>query len=717
MNGKKSTLCGWSRRVFLSLLLVPALVVQPAAAGPGNALHTDPPPPIALQTVTTPLNLIVDIQHAGDGRLFIVQQTGQIYVYDGISVLPTPFLDVHTLVSSGGEQGLLGLAFHPNYASNGFFYLNYINTSGNTQIARYHVSADPNVADAGSGTILLSITQPESNHNGGQIAFGADGYLYIGTGDGGGGGDLHGTIGNGQNLNTFLGKILRIDVDGGSPYAIPSGNPFVETPIDDPQTLGEIWAYGLRNPWRFSFDRLSHDMLIGDVGQNRREEVDFLPAASTGGENYGWRVMEGTECFNVADFNVPLGSCDSTNKVLPILEYSHASGNCSVTGGFRYRGRRYPALAGVYLYSDFCSGRIWGATPDASENWSSSELLDNPFNVTTFGEDLEGEVYTALYSSLGGPVYRIMKPGQRSPSADFNSDGKSDIGYFRASTGVWGILQSVQNYSYTFPHFFSWGQSGDLALPSDYDGDGKVDPAVRRPPAGGQSAAYAILPSSTGYSYSSALTVPAGWPGLGDTPVLGDYNGDGRADPGIWRSSTGAWIIPLSPSFSNYQFAAWGSAGDVPVSADVDGDGQTDIGYFRPSTGVWGFLLSGQAYSYGSPQFFSWGSSTDTLVMTDYDGDGMADPAFVTPPAGGQSAAYRILRSSTGFDFGQTWTIPAGWPGLGDMPVPADYDGDGKADAGIWRSSAGVWIIPKSSTNNSSYMFASWGVSGDQVIH
>jgi CSLREA domain-containing protein len=300
-------------------------------------------------------------------------------------------------------------------------------------------------------------------------------------------------------------------------------------------------------------------------------------------------------------------------------------------------------------------------------------------------------------------------------ATDFEGDGRGDMGYFHPSTGLWGILQSGRSFSYTYPRYFSWGASGDVVTPADYDGDGIWDPTVRRPPTGGQSAAYLMLLSTTGYDFGLSLIVPAGWPGLGDTPVPGDYNADGIADPAIWRGNTGAWIIPLSPGFGSFAFYSWGVTGDKPIGADVDGDGRTDIGYWRSSTGVWGFLQSSAGYSYDSPLFFSWGASTDKPVMADYDGDGLADPAVLIPPAGGMSQAYRILQSSMAYSPLYSMTVPAGWPGLGDTPVPADYDGDHMADPGIWRSNTGVWIIPKSSGSYASYIFASWGASGDQV--
>jgi glucose/arabinose dehydrogenase len=351
----------------------------------------------------------ITIAHAGDGsgRLFIVEQPGRIMIYDGTQLLPTPFLNITSIVNSGdSEQGLLGLAFDPQYTTNGYFYVDYIDkssTAGKTIVARYHVpSSTPNVADPGSATPLLTITQPETNHNGGQLQFGPGGYLYIGMGDGGGGGDQHGPIGNAQNLGTLLGKILRIDVHNnntgdGLPYDIPADNPFVNTQ----SARKEIWAYGLRNPWRFSFDRQTGDMFIGDVGQNTWEEIDFQPQASTGGENYGWRCKEGNEPFT-SDSH-----CASETFVTPIFVYDHSQGRCSVTGGYRYRGTRYLQLVGTYFFADYCGGQIWGATRSGA-NWTTTPLLETSAFISTFGEDDNGELYLADRSS--GKIYRIDVP-------------------------------------------------------------------------------------------------------------------------------------------------------------------------------------------------------------------------------------------------------------------------------------------------------------------
>jgi glucose/arabinose dehydrogenase len=360
-----------------------------------NAGRVQAVPTTDVVPIITGLNKPVAITHAGDGsnRLFITQQRGRIRIYEGGQVLPTPFLDIRDHVSCCGERGLLGAVFHPNYPSNGFFYINYTNTEGNTVIARYTVSSDPNVADPNSAAFLLEIPQPFANHNGGQLQFGPDGYLYIGMGDGGSEGDPQN---NAQRLGTLLGKMLRIDVEGDFPYAIPADNPFV----GNPEARGEIWAWGLRNPWRFSFDPLKGHLFIADVGQGEREEINFQPAGSPGGENYGWPLMEGTRCFK------PSTGCNDGTLTLPVIEYEHDPG-CSVIGGYRYRGTQLPHHYGTYFYGDFCSGRIWGARRDGQGRWVSTELLSPPeFMVSTFGENERRELFVADYAS--GTIYRLV---------------------------------------------------------------------------------------------------------------------------------------------------------------------------------------------------------------------------------------------------------------------------------------------------------------------
>jgi glucose/arabinose dehydrogenase len=350
-------------------------------------------PIFTLQPIAQGLASPVSITHAGDNRLFITLQDGLVVIHDGTRVLPEPFLDIRSLVLSGGERGLLSVAFHPRYPQNGLFYVNYTNVQGHTVIARYSVSPqDPNRANPSSGVTILTINQPFANHNGGQLQFGPDGYLYIGMGDGGSGGDPGNRA---QNPLDLLGKMLRIDVDSAFPYAIPDSNPYAH--IDNAR--GEIWATGLRNPWRFSFDRATGDLWIADVGQGTWEEIDFQPATSIGGENYGWRRMEGTHCFN------PTSGCNPGSLVLPVLEYDHSVG-CSVTGGYVYRGTRNPRLIGQYIYGDYCSGRIWAGTRHANGTVTSRVLFDAPFTISTFGEDAAGEMYVGGYSN--GTLYRIV---------------------------------------------------------------------------------------------------------------------------------------------------------------------------------------------------------------------------------------------------------------------------------------------------------------------
>jgi len=350
----------------------------------------------ALQPIATGLDQPVALTHAGDTRLFITEQTGTIRIYDALGLRATPFLDIRSIVLSGGERGLLSVAFHPRYRDNGFFFIYYTNRNGDNNVARYKVTSDPDRADAASGTVLLTIPHPTfANHNGGQLQFGADGYLYIGTGDGGSAGDPNN---NAQNLNQLLGKILRIDVDRGSPYAIPPSNPFAQRS----GARGEIWAYGVRNPWRFSFDRITGDLWIADVGQDAFEEVDFQPATSIGGENYGWRKMEGQHCYN------PSSNCVDAGVTFPLLEYSHAGGACSISGGYRYRGTQIPSLNGAYLYGDYCSGTIWKAG-QIGTSWISNTLFATTLRISAFGEDLSGELY--VMDVAKGIVYKIAPRG------------------------------------------------------------------------------------------------------------------------------------------------------------------------------------------------------------------------------------------------------------------------------------------------------------------
>ncbi len=351
-----------------------------APAQPTSTTLIPDPGTITWTPLTGGLDSPVGLTNAGDGsgRLFVLEQRGRIRIIKNGQLLPTPFLDITDRVGkNGSEQGLLGLVFDPGYKSNSFFYVNYTDENANTVIARFKVSADADVASPASEKVLLHVRQPYPNHKGGALNFGPDGYLYIGLGDGGSEGDPQLT---GQNTNTLLGKLLRIDVHNGDPYSIPKDNPFVNG-----GGLHEIWAYGLRNPWRFSFDRATGDLYIGDVGQDTYEEIDYLPAGSPGGENYGWSFREG---FHPYKGTPPAG----LKLVDPVWEYDHSQG-CAIIGGAVYRGVNLPAWQGVYFYGDYCSGKVWGLKRGPDGTWHSQLLSETGSSITSFGLDEAGEIY------------------------------------------------------------------------------------------------------------------------------------------------------------------------------------------------------------------------------------------------------------------------------------------------------------------------------------
>jgi glucose/arabinose dehydrogenase len=343
---------------------------------------------IRLEQVASDLQRPVYLTHAADGsgRIFIVEKAGTIAILRDGQIVEQRFLDITDRVgSAGNEQGLLSVAFHPSFRENGFLYVNYTNRNGDTVVARF--TARDDLAAADSEQILLTIEQPYANHNGGLNKFGPDGYLYIGMGDGGSAGDPQNY---GQDTGSLLGKMLRIDVDNGEPYAIPATNPLIDG------ERNEIWATGLRNPWRFSFDRVNGDMFIADVGQNRWEEINRQPASSTGGENYGWRVLEGNECFR--------GNCDPADFTAPIHTYTR-DGGCSVTGGYVYRGASVKALQGSYIYGDYCTGQVWRLT-ERNGQWQNVSLLASNLALSSFGEDEAGELY--MLDLRRGSVFKVV---------------------------------------------------------------------------------------------------------------------------------------------------------------------------------------------------------------------------------------------------------------------------------------------------------------------
>ncbi len=493
-------------------------------------------------------------------RLFIVEQGGRIrIVRDGI-VVSTPFLDVSSKTTGGGEQGLLGLAFHPDYATNRRFFIFYTrNTDGALIIERYERSADhPERTDFASARVLLAIPHSgASNHNGGKLAFRSDGYLYIGTGDGGGSNDpWFPPIGNGQNFGTRLGKMLRVDVDMETPpyYTVPAGNPFAGMTCDGAGagTCPEIWALGLRNPFRFSFDRLTGDMFIGDVGQGAREEVDYEPFGAPGGRNYGWKIREGLIC------RPGQGNCTPpANYVEPILDYDRGQGQ-SISGGFRYRGTRIPELTGAYLYADFGSGRLWAATSNGDGTWMAQQHLLNSSGVSSFGEDNAGELYITGY--FNGTIYRLdpvdsdgdLMPDWwelayfgsttgASPNADADGDGATNLTEFLADTDPLNA-QSVPPVSpYVAPEITSAnsltcviGSPCALTIAAT----GTPPPALTRTGA---------LPA--GVTYSASTRTISGTAGAGTT---GTYPQTINATNGIVPSATQTLTIVVAASCGGF---------------------------------------------------------------------------------------------------------------------------------------------------------------------
>jgi glucose/arabinose dehydrogenase len=657
-----------------SFLVASLLAVLPALAAP---------PPVTLRTVLdSALAAPVAIANAGDGsgRLFIVEQHGRVRIVtkEGV-LLPTPFLDIGLL--DGGERGLLGLAFHPQYAANRKFYVFY---TPNASPANYTLrvseflasAANPNVADAASERRIITIPHPDfGNHNGGQLAFGPDGYLYISTGDGGSGGDPDE---NGQNINVLLGKLLRIDVNGdGFPldanknYAIPPTNPFVGRAGED-----EIWAYGLRNPWRFSFDRMTGDLFIGDVGQGTMEEVSFEPAGSAGGRNYGWDGMEGTFCHE------PSSGCNQPGQVLPILTHTRNSGWRAIIGGYVYRGRKSASLRGFYVYGDHFVTNLQAASANGDGTWSTFPLVAGPGSITAFGEDEAGELYVV---GLGGSLRAIDGPNDPvPPRGDLNGSGRADV--------LWRNIATGENYAYLMNGMVIQGEgylrtvaelAWNIVGVGDFDGNGTADVLWRHTSTGEN---YVYLMNGTAIAGEGHLRIVADqdWTVAG----VGDFNGDGRDDI-LWRNATtGETYVYLMNGTTiageGYLRTVANQDWQIAGVGDLDGDGKSDI--------LWRNRASGENYLY--PMFGLTIKSTEGFLRTvadqswqiagvgDFSGDGKDDilwrnsstgENYVYLMAGNAIAGEGYLRTVAD----QSWRV-------GQI---GDFDGDGKSDV-FWRNSS-----------------------------
>ncbi|HEX8397554.1 MAG TPA: PQQ-dependent sugar dehydrogenase [Pyrinomonadaceae bacterium] len=628
----------------------------------------------------------------GSGRLFIVLKGGVIKVHNPATGATTDFLDITSRVLSvnniNSERGLLGLAFHPQYGQNRRFFVYYTRVpDGAIQIAEYKVSAsNPNVAETTEKPIITIPHAENSNHNGGTVAFGPDGYLYFAPGDGGSQND---PPNNAQNINVLLGKMLRIDVNvpegSNQPYLIPPDNPFAgATPGAD-----EIYAYGLRNPYRFSFDRGgSQRLFIADVGQNQIEEINI----GERGANYGWRAYEGNNCTGLNPEQCT-GGANPINYTVPVYTYAHTAPannptRCSITGGYAYRGTRRTFPLGAYIFADYCTGEIGWIQHSGMIVIPSFPLIDTSFLITSFGEDDQGEIYFTTNSATGGTVQKIVNTNSTGPQAkvaDFDGDGRTDLSVTRNTSGskFW-YTQGSSGFRGT-----QWGVASDIPVPADYDGDGKTDIAVFR------DGFWYWLESSTNtfryFQFGSS----------GAVPLPADYDGDGKADfavggGGLWRIYNSATNTTRADYFGN--------GGDIFVPADYDGDGRADLAVVRGSS--WHFLRSRDGAA-----SIEWGAVGDIPVPGDYDGDGKVDAAVFRPGASaGSPAFWYILQSSNNQSFGRQWGTN------GDEPVPGDYDGDGRTDIAVTRTVSGskVWYILNS--NSGTFRGEFFGVSTDTPI-
>ena len=639
-----------------------ALAAALCACGIGCGLAQ---PAIRLQPVLQGLSSPLFATHAGDGsdRIFVVEQGGRILVLAPGATTPSVFLDINARVLAGGEQGLLGLAFHPQFATNGRFFVDYTrNADGATVIAEYH--ADPGADVAGTAEIpLLTIAQPFANHNGGMLAFGPDGMLYIGMGDGGSGNDPGNRA---QNVDELLGKILRIDVDhpaNGLPYSSPAGNPYAgATPGRD-----EIFAIGLRNPFRFSFDRVSGQLFVGDVGQSLLEEIDVV----TAGGNFGWRVYEGTNCTGLDPT-----LCNPAPFVFPIAQYDHGGGRCSVTGGYVYRGPRHTLPQGTYVFGDFCTGEIFRL-----QGGGPALLLDTAQNVSSFGEDQRGELYVA---GLGGSVLRIARAVH-----DLDGDARSDVGWRNANgtNVVWSFGGAAPTPLSTIA-LPSAASSWQASFAHDVDGDGSLD-IVWRNAANGLVAIWFMNRDGSIARAAFPATVPvnAGW----QLAAVADIDGDGRAEL-VWRNVvTGAlvgWQLdPAGAVAGTRDFGTVPLGFDLRGAGDFDGDGTDDLLWFDAATGQVALYLMHASAPFTAAFPGSVGPGTwRPLRVADYDGDGKADILWRDEATGTTAVWYLDSGRLLAVDF-----LPAAPATEWSVGSTGDFDADGRVDV-AWQAFDGTVV-------------------------
>jgi glucose/arabinose dehydrogenase len=638
--------------VFAVLLSLGALSAFAQAPGPSKGPFTAAGtlPGVRLNLLKDGLSPVTSVGSTGigtDSRLFLTLRDGRIVILNGTVVKAQPFLDLRAQININDEGGLLSLAFHPRYSENGFFFLFYTNKSGDAVVARYKVSAtDPDKADPASARTLLSVSQPFGNHNGGQVQFGPDGYLYAAFGDGGLAFDPNCAA---QNPAKLLGKMVRIDIDQNvsrAPYyGIPASNPF-RGPGNPPD---EVWASGFRNPWRFSFDRETGDLWIGDVGQNHREEIDFQPAASQGGENYGWKVMEGTLCSTTNACPSTTPACNATAYTAPVLEYDHGL-LCAVTSGVVYRGSRIPELKGAYVFGDFCTGTVWAAFRDGT-GLKAYLLADRAPQLTYIGEDAAGELY---FAALNGRLY-VPTRGTVGGSPD-------TVGLYNSTTAQFQL--KTANTEAATAQTFRFGplRSTWVPLAGDWNGDGKSTPAFYDP----ATALFRFKNGLGGGAADIILAVDA--PSTNVRPVAGDWDGDGKDTVGLYDVTTGLFHLKNSLTGRGFDLTVpLGTPGQdrIPVTGDWNGDGTDSLGLYDPATSQ--FLLLGLMA--GGPSTIPFGpTGRNALPVTgDWNGDGK-DGIGLYDPA---SALFRLKQ------------LPASGPPDLQFRVGTRNSGE-KPIAGVW---------------------------------
>lgn len=607
----------WLRTFVLSM---PFLALSAGAASAEVFQPTGPPRPAVIRELAGDLFRLTSVVSAGDDRLFLTQQGGLVHIYKEGALLPEPFLDLRSLVSTGGELGLLSLAFHPRYLENGLLFAAYTDLEMGLTIARYQVSADPDKADPASALVVLNIPKKYQEHSGGQLQFGPDGYLYLSVGDGGSEGHVGGDPECvAQQGNTLFGKILRLDVDhssGDKPYAIPPDNPFrgSTAPGAMPE---EVWALGLRNPWRFSFDRLTGDMYIGDVGEDQREEIDFEPAGSPGGLNYGWKVMEGTACFATDACPATTPPCGSPAYTPPMLEYGHEDDRCSVSGGYLYRGTALPHLYGSYIFGDQCNGQLWAAerpTGDRRGQWKVRELPPRALYVTSFGEDRHGEIHL---TTLDGRLWSLSSPHPVDTVALWEPSTARLLLKDLHLSGPEGRTVQLASRGH-----------GQIPLAGDWDGDGRTTLGLYDPRK------FTFRLKSTLAQSGADLLLTFHPASGGAVPIVGDWDGDGRDTVGFYERAKSLFELKNTHQGDRPDLAfRFGPSRSrwIPVAGDWDGDGKDGIGLYDPERGIFRLkngLSGGDAdlvLRFGMPKA-GW-----IPLAGDWDGDGKDGLALYDP--------------------------------------------------------------------------------------